>query len=99
VCCLLCCVVLQDGLLHKTADWALAVAIPVHMHITTNALVTDYVATRFRGMHCPVITASTSHTAHCSTAHCRHGLNMAQHTAAQPARTAAVPALPLGTRM
>jgi len=36
-------------LLHKAADWALAVAIPVHMHITTNALVTDYVATRFRG--------------------------------------------------
>lgn len=40
---------LQDGFLHKTADWALAVAIPVHMHITTNALVTDYVASRFRG--------------------------------------------------
>lgn len=39
----------KDGLLHKTADWTLAVAIPVHMHITTNALVTDYVATKFRG--------------------------------------------------
>lgn len=39
---------MQDGFLHKTADWALALAIPVHMHITTNALVTDYVATRFR---------------------------------------------------
>jgi hypothetical protein len=41
--------VMKDGLLHKTADWTLAVAIPVHMHITTNALVTDYVDTKFRG--------------------------------------------------
>lgn len=39
----------KDSLLQKTADWALALAIPVHMQITTNALVTDYVATRFRG--------------------------------------------------
>lgn len=39
----------KDGLLHKTADWTLALAVPVHMHITTNALVTDYVPTRFRG--------------------------------------------------
>eukprot|EP00879_Flechtneria_rotunda_P002100 GHRR01002280.1.p1 GENE.GHRR01002280.1~~GHRR01002280.1.p1 ORF type:complete len:113 (+),score=27.25 GHRR01002280.1:173-511(+) len=39
----------KDSFLQKTSDWALSVAIPVHMHITTNALVTDYVATRFRG--------------------------------------------------
>jgi hypothetical protein len=33
----------------KLCDWVLAAAIPVHMHITTNACVTDYVPTRFRG--------------------------------------------------
>ncbi|KAI8464862.1 MAG: hypothetical protein J3K34DRAFT_438990 [Monoraphidium minutum] len=32
----------------KLSDWALAVALPVHMHISTNACVTDYVPTRFR---------------------------------------------------
>lgn len=39
----------KDSFLQKAADWSLSVAIPVHMHITTNALVTDYVATKFRG--------------------------------------------------
>lgn len=104
--CLLCCLVPQDGLLHKTADWALAVAIPVHMHITTNALVTDYVATRFRGVSCSQHCQHTSHrtpqhstlanmvsTQH--TAHCRHGQHTAQHTAALPAHKAAVLVLPL----
>lgn len=43
---------LQDSALQKTADWVLSVAIPVHMQITTNALVTDYVATKFRGECC-----------------------------------------------
>ncbi|KAF8067355.1 sdh4 [Scenedesmus sp. PABB004] len=38
----------KDGFTQKLADWTLAVAVPVHMHITTNALVTDYVPTRFR---------------------------------------------------
>jgi hypothetical protein len=33
----------------KLSDWVLAAAIPVHMHISTNACVTDYVPTRFRG--------------------------------------------------
>ncbi len=42
-------VTLQDSVLHKAADWTLSVAIPVHMHITTNALVTDYVPTKYRG--------------------------------------------------
>lgn len=32
----------------KLADWTLAAAIPVHMHISTNACVTDYVPTRYR---------------------------------------------------
>jgi len=41
--------ILQDSVMQKMADWTLAVAIPVHMQITTNALVTDYVATKFRG--------------------------------------------------
>jgi len=32
----------------KVADWGLAFAVPVHMHITNNACVTDYVPTKFR---------------------------------------------------
>jgi hypothetical protein len=39
----------QGSAVQKLSDWALAVAIPVHMHISTNACVTDYVPTRFRG--------------------------------------------------
>ncbi len=39
----------KEGALQKAADWALGLAIPVHMHITTNAVVTDYVPTRLRG--------------------------------------------------
>jgi len=35
--------------MQKAADWTLSLAIPLHMQITTNALVTDYVPTRFRG--------------------------------------------------
>jgi succinate dehydrogenase hydrophobic anchor subunit len=38
----------QGSIWEKVADWGLAVAVPVHMHITTNACVTDYVPTRFR---------------------------------------------------
>jgi hypothetical protein len=33
----------------KLSDWVLAAAVPVHMHISMNACVTDYVPTRFRG--------------------------------------------------
>lgn len=39
---------IQGSLTEKVSDWALGLAIPVHMQITTNALVTDYVAARFR---------------------------------------------------
>lgn len=38
-----------DSALQKAADWTLSLAVPLHMQITTNALVTDYVPTRFRG--------------------------------------------------
>lgn len=38
----------QGSITEKVSDWALGLAVPVHMHISTNALVTDYVATRFR---------------------------------------------------
>ena len=38
----------QGSITEKISDWTLGLAIPVHMHITTNALVTDYVPSRFR---------------------------------------------------
>jgi succinate dehydrogenase (ubiquinone) membrane anchor subunit len=47
--CPLCTCALQDSALQKAADWTLSLAVPLHMQITTNALVTDYVPTRFRG--------------------------------------------------
>lgn len=59
----------QDGLLHKTADWTLALAVPVHMHITTNALVTDYVPTRFRGTTALACACASSPHTH-SNSHC-----------------------------
>lgn len=37
--------------MQKAADWTFSLAVPLHMQITTNALVTDYVPTRFRGEH------------------------------------------------
>lgn len=49
---------LQDSGLQKAADWALSVAIPVHMHITTNALVTDYVPTKYRGKQLCLLAAA-----------------------------------------
>ncbi len=47
----------QGSATQKVSDWALALAIPVHMHITTNACVTDYVPSRFRGasLHSPPV--------------------------------------------
>lgn len=50
----------------------LSVAVPVHMQITTNALVTDYVATRFRGE--PAATPAGDSTQHraCSGAAWQH---------------------------
>jgi succinate dehydrogenase (ubiquinone) membrane anchor subunit len=38
----------QGSITEKVSDWALGLAIPVHMQISTNALVTDYVPARFR---------------------------------------------------
>lgn len=35
--------------IHQVADTALAYAIPVHMHLSTNAVVTDYIPKAFRG--------------------------------------------------
>lgn len=43
------CVVMQDGFLQRIADLTFAVAIPVHMHIGMNALVTDYLPKVARG--------------------------------------------------
>lgn len=39
----------QDGFLQRIADLGLALAIPVHMHISMNALVTDYLPKAARG--------------------------------------------------
>lgn len=39
----------QDGVLHKLADFAFALAIPVHMHIGMNACVSDYLPSVARG--------------------------------------------------
>ena len=39
---------LQDSIPQKAADTVLSVAIPVHLHITTNAVVTDYVPKNIR---------------------------------------------------
>eukprot|EP00877_Chromochloris_zofingiensis_P003285 jgi/Chrzof1/12958/Cz07g14015.t1_SDH4[v5.2] len=38
----------KGSLTEKTADWILGVAVPIHMHITTNACVTDYIPTKYR---------------------------------------------------
>jgi hypothetical protein len=40
---------LQGSAIETLCDWTLGLAIPVHMHISTNALVTDYVAKAARG--------------------------------------------------
>lgn len=39
----------KDGFLQRIADFGLALAIPVHMHIGMNALVTDYLPKAARG--------------------------------------------------
>jgi len=39
----------RGSALEKAADWTLAAAIPVHLHLTTNAVVSDYVPTAVRG--------------------------------------------------
>jgi hypothetical protein len=39
----------QGSTFEKVADWTLAVAIPVHSHISMNAVVTDYIPKAFRG--------------------------------------------------
>ncbi|WIA13062.1 hypothetical protein OEZ86_006356 [Tetradesmus obliquus] len=48
-----------DSAMQKAADWTLSLAIPLHMQITTNALVTDYVPTRFRAPVRAAILASS----------------------------------------
>lgn len=50
---------LQGSALEKVADYTLAAAIPVHMHITTNAVVTDYVPSAFRGMPASCVSTTT----------------------------------------
>lgn len=43
------CCPLQKSVLEKVSDYTLAFAIPVHLHMTTNAVVTDYVPSAIRG--------------------------------------------------
>lgn len=39
----------KGSYVQKTTDWVLGLAIPLHMHISTNAVVTDYVPKNIRG--------------------------------------------------
>ena len=49
-----CAVTPQDSMTQKVADHVLSVAIPVHMHISTNAVVTDYVPKNIRSRWPPL---------------------------------------------
>ena len=40
---------MQGGFMQKTADFVFSFAIPVHSHICMNAIVTDYLPSKFRG--------------------------------------------------